>query len=123
MVAIYRPTSNDIFRIRRAAAVEAELQRPSVVLEVGRRIHLGDGRRGINVTAISPDPEFGDTDLDDYEPWAAFARGVGLTEAGNGIFDFYIRRRGDRERELRGNVTVRIVAGTIVPVQGYPGEY
>ena len=93
------------------------------MLEVGRRISLADGRRAINVAAISTDPEFADTDLDGYEPWAAFARGDELTEAGNGILDFYIRRRRDRDRELRGNVTVYIVAGKIVRVHGYPGEY
>ena len=123
MAALYCPTSDDRDRIRRAAALEAELQRPTIVLEVGRRINLADGRRAINIATISTDPEFADTDLDDYEPWPAFARGVQLTEAGDGIFDFYIRRRGDRDRELRGNVTVHIAAGKIIRIHGYPGEY
>ena len=123
MAALYRPSSDDVARIRRAAATEAELHPPSVVLEIGRRISLVDGRRAINIARISDDPEFADTDLDDYEPWTAFARGAELTAAGNGIFDFYIRRRGDRDRELRGNVTVRVVERKIVRVHGYPNEY
>ena len=54
------------------------------MLEVGRRQSLVSGETSINFALISDDPDWQDTDLDDYEPWTAFTRGVELTPDGRG---------------------------------------
>ena len=122
---IFKPIKADVLRIRTAAQREAKLENiDTVVLEIGRRFSTVDAsKRSVNIATISRDPEFEDTDLDDYEPWAVFRRGIALTKEGAGIFDFYIRKRGDVDRELLGNITVWIVNGTIMRIAGYPGEY
>jgi hypothetical protein len=41
----------------------------------------------------------------------AFRQGVPLTKEGDGIFDFYIYNRYDRDGDLAGNVLVRVTGG------------
>lgn len=93
---IFKPKKADALRIRAAAQREAKLASiDSVVLEFGRRFStLTADNRSVNIATISDDPEFEDTDLDDYEPWSVFRSGVPLTDTGAGIFDLYIRKRG-----------------------------
>lgn len=120
----FRPTSTDIAAIREAARQEAKFERVGqVILEVGRRQSLASGETSINFALISDDPDWQDTDLDDYEPWAAFTRGVDLTAEGRGLLDFYIRRRGDRHLDLHGNVSIGIVEGKLTTISGYPTNY
>jgi hypothetical protein len=121
--ALYRPSAEDRARIRAAAATEAHIAVSAVVLQIGRRRSLKSRDNAINIAMISEDPAFADTDLDDYEPWSSFTNGVPLTDSGAGIFDFYIRRRGDRDEELQGNVTVYVAHGQISRIHGYPDEY
>ena len=120
----FRPSAADIAAIRDAARREAKFERVGqVMLEVGRRQSLVSGETSINFALISDDPDWQDTDLDDYEPWTAFTRGVELTPDGRGLFDFYIRRRGDRHLELHGNISVAIAGGKLTTISGYPTIY
>lgn len=120
----YRPSSDDLAAIREAARREAKFEKVGhVTLEVGRRQSLVSGATSINFALISDDPDWQDTDLDDYEPWTAFTRGVDLTADGRGLLDFYIRRRGDRHLELHGNISIGITNGQLTTIQGYPDVY
>lgn len=120
----FRPSAADLAAIREAARREAKFERVGqVMLEVGRRQSLVSGETSINFALISDDPDWQDTDLDDYEPWTAFTRGVELTPDGRGLFDFYIRRRGDRHLELHGNISIAIAGGRLTTISGYPDIY
>lgn len=124
MTRRYRPSRADLVAIREAARREARFEHTGqVLLEVGRRQSLVTGEVAINFAFISDDPDWRDTDLDDYRPWPTFARGVALTGDGRGMFDFYIRRRGDPDAELHGNISVRIEEGRLSAIHGYPDSY
>lgn len=115
----YVPNKQDIQRIKEAAAREAvpRLSVGAVLLEPGERV--GPKGSNINVLLVTDDPDWNDTDLDDYGQWSKFRKGIELTPAGRGIVDFYIRRRGDEYAEIHGNITVEIVDGKLARIYGY----
>jgi hypothetical protein len=105
----WKPTADECLAIKEAAARTAypRLTVNTVVLEPGRRVNVDDPSGShINIALVSSDPEFNDTDLDDYGAWSEFRKGVPLTEDGRAIVDFYIRRRGDQYGDLLGHVTI-----------------
>lgn len=123
----WKPTQAQVDLIKRAAAMESQphVQLSAVILEPGWRCNTEEPTRpsSMNVALVSDQPDWNDTDLADYGEWASFRKGVELTHDGRAIVDFYIRRRGDQDRELCGNVSVYYQGGRIVRIQGYPGEY
>ena len=119
---IYKPTKADIEIIKAAAARESvpRVSVGAVILEPGYRYNTKrQSLESINIALVSDDPEWNDTDLSDYGQWSEFRKGILLTDDGRGIVDFYIRKRGDPDHELLGNVTIRIEGGRLVKVHGY----
>src|SRR4051812_36964984 len=106
----YIPTAEDVKRIKEAAAREAVpgLSVSQVLLEPGLRVGVSNRTElpHMNVRLVSDDPDWNDTDLDDYGTWADFRKGVELTPDGRGLIDFYIRRRFDQYADLHGNVEI-----------------
>lgn len=124
MRPLFRPSAAERRRIRGAAAHTARLEVGSVVLQLGQRRSLTGRGSAFNIAEISNDPAFADTDFDDeYAPWNAFADGVALTAEGKGIFDLAIRRRGDRDHDLLGHVTVYVVNRQVTRVCSCDTEY
>lgn len=119
---VYTPTAADVAVLRTCAAREATppIAEGGVLLEPGSRYNTQ--RKGasssINIALVSDDPKWIDTDLADYGTWKQFRAGVPLAPAGRAIIDFYIRARGDAERELRGNVTAYVEGGVLTRVDG-----
>lgn len=123
-MAKYKPTKEDIERIKRAAAREGETSLGAVLLEPGYRWCKTnpDAGAAINIATISQDPTWNDTDLSDYGEWSEFRNGVELTDDGRGIIDFYIRKRGDPYKDLLGNLTIEISEGKLSRIYGYGGK-
>jgi hypothetical protein len=122
---VWKPTQTECTFIRAAAGKEARMNPRNLVLEPGIRGHLTRNiEPQMNIALISDDPEWNDTDLDDYGSWADFRRGVPLTKAGRAIVDFYIYGKGKYE-QLEGNVSVYYENGNITRIHGYgsPDEY
>lgn len=120
----YKPTQEDADRIKQAAAREGQISLGAVLLEPGLR----NGPKEVvsmNPLVVTDDPDWNDTDLDDYGTWAEFRKGVELTPDGRGVVDFYIRKRGDEYKDLCGNVTIEIEDGKLVRIYGYgnSGDY
>jgi hypothetical protein len=132
---IWKPTKEEVYRIKRAAAAEGKLRLANVLLEPGIRYNTKDveinvkasevpkGMLNIALIQSADDPDWNNTDLEEYGTWSDFRAGVALTEDGRAIVDFYIRMRGDRDQSLMGNISVYYANGTIARIQGYPGEY
>ena len=134
MKNIWKPTKAEVDAIKQAAAREAgRVPVGAVILDPGMRYNTKDNGKNegacqtprglLNIALVSDDPEWNDTDLNDYGAWADFRAGVLLTEDGRAIIDFYIRRRFDEDKDLLGNVTVYYAGGQITRIHGYPGEY
>jgi hypothetical protein len=98
---------------------EPKINKAAICLESGIRYNTKDGREGsINIALVTDDPEWADTDLHDYGSWLEFRKGVELTPEGRGIFDFYIRSRGDKSCQLCGNIIVHVVKGKLALITG-----
>lgn len=125
MTMRWRPTPAEVKLIKQAAAREARIAFGSVILEPGYRYNTDDSTRpvSLNIALVSDNPDWEDTDLSDYGPWADFRGGVDLTADGRAIVDFYIRKRNDSWAELHGNISVTYAEGRIQRIRGYPGEY
>lgn len=119
----FKITQADADILKMAAAIESCPGIPisAIILEPGWRHNTEDRSKpsSMNMALVSDDPEWNDTDLDEYGTWREFRKGVDLTEDGRGIFDFYIRRRGDQYHELHGNVVLHVANGVMVKVTGY----
>lgn len=122
---IYKPTKDDIERIKRAAARESvpHVGIGAVLLEPGIRYNTerDDIQQHMNILLVSNDPDWADTDLFDLGLWADFRKGVELTGRGDADVDFYIYGRGGLHgnHELLGNVTIEVRAGKLVRIFGY----
>jgi hypothetical protein len=89
------------------------------LLEPGRWAKPNGTVQGsINIALETSDPEWRDVDLADYGLWAEFRSGIQLTPEGRAIVDFSIRRRGDRYKDLHGNITAYIIDGKLAYVRG-----
>lgn len=118
----WKPTPAECKLIRDAGRREAGAAR--FLMEVGLRFNCDTPEResgyAMNLARVSDDPDWADTDLAGFEPWAAFRKGVLLTDDGRAIVDFYVSTPATRweDSELRGNVTVTYAAGRIERIQG-----
>lgn len=125
-MAKFKPTPEQVEIIKMCALHEASPEVPfnSLLLEPGIRHNTGEDKgTHMNIALVTNETDsFGDTDLFDYGWWSDFRAGVELDPNGRGIFDFYIRRRGDEERELCGNITVYVNKGKLHFIEGYGGR-
>lgn len=121
----FKPTQAEADILKQCASKESvpPISARAVILEPGFRWNTEISNRpcSLNIALVSDDPKWNDTDLSDYGDWREFRAGVELTEEGRGIVDFYIRRRGDPERELCGNVQCIIENGEMVRVDSTGG--
>lgn len=132
---IWKPTARECELIKHAAAREAGIKPGRVLLEPASRCNTKDdskneaackiARSDYNVALVSDDPDWSDTDLNDYGSWSEFRKGVALTDDGRAIVDFYIRARLAKsyDDDLLGNIVVEFADGRISRIRGYPGEY
>jgi hypothetical protein len=112
----YRPTAEDKRIIRDCAQRSSGHKRVS--LRIGERHNLEkDVPRSTNIARVSDDPDWNDTDLYEHHDWAAFTKGVELTDDGRGVFDFYVYSTG-RDGELETNVWATYKDGKLVEVEG-----
>jgi hypothetical protein len=121
----FKPTPEQIEIIKMCALHEGGDSGPpfnSILLEPGIRCNIEDTSKPTSINAAlvtNHADDFNDTDLHDYGFWSDFRAGVELDPNGRGIFDFYIRWRGDSNRDLFGNVTVYVNAGRMHFIEGY----
>lgn len=119
----FKITTEQASILRQCASIESApyIATAAVVLEPGFRANTQDETKPVsmNIALVSDDPKWNDTDLHDYGTWTEFRKGVELTPEGDGIFDFYIRKRGDEFKEIHGNVVLAVKGGEMVEVRGY----
>ncbi|WP_338924506.1 hypothetical protein V0M98_33365 (plasmid) [Pseudomonas silesiensis] len=120
--AIWKPTQDQCWRIKFAAAQEAGLRVNQIKLQPGVRLNMQDHsvESSINIARVTrhTNGSWEDTDLDDRIEWRAFKKGVPLTEDGRAIVDFYIHRYGI-DGDLEGNVVVFFENGELSRIKGY----
>jgi hypothetical protein len=116
----HKPTADEKRIIRDCAKRSAD--RKGIELQPGTRYHIGGPREvpaggEINIAFVTDQPDWEDTDLDDFRDWETFSKGFLLTEDGRAIIDFYVyETRG--WKELRTNVTAYWENGRMVRVEG-----
>lgn len=120
----FKPTPEQIEIIKRCAVYESSPKAAmgSILLEPGVRFNTSDHTKPghMNIALVTNETDsWNDTDLNDYGSWSEFRKGVELDPNGRGIFDFYLRRRGDDNRDLLGNVTVYINSHKMSYIDGY----
>jgi len=106
----WKPTPAQLKLIREYCAKVERRTPGQVVLEVGERLNLDDGRVSANLYLVTRDSGWDDTDLHDYVSWAEFrSYGVPLNHQGKAMVDFYISSRSfDGRGELLGNAQVYV---------------
>lgn len=119
MPTVWKPTQAECDLIRRAA--ERETGERYISMRPGLRYNIGRESSPVemNIALLTPEPDWDDTDLFDYGSWAAFRKGVPLTEDGRAVVDFYVRDR--REGDLLSNIAVDYAGGKITRIYGFSG--
>lgn len=101
-------------QVRAAARIEVKTNRVSV--EAGTRFNINTHKNSINIAAISDDPEWNDTDLNDYRDLKDLI-GTEIEEKDGKVhIDFYIYLGPDRE--LESNVDLIWQDGKLVAANG-----
>lgn len=120
----FKITQGEVDILKHCAAIESSppVSISNMLLEPGLRCNVEDPtitESSMNVRLISKDPEWNDTDLDDYGLWKDFRAGIELTEDGAGIVDFYIRKKkmSADDDYLFGNIQCVIEGGKMVRVE------
>lgn len=101
-------------QVRAAARIETGFARVSV--EAGTRFNTETGAKSVNIAAISADPEWNDTDLDDYLDLVQLIGKEIADQAGRVHIDFYVS--DPRTHELESNVDLIWEDGELVSARG-----
>jgi hypothetical protein len=117
-----KASRTDAVAIRHWAQIQTRIK--GIRIEAGERYNVADDRRAnLNIRLVSDDPDWNDTDLNDFVDWASFLRTDIQPDAqGRVLVDFYISSLGPHA-EMQDNVQAEWIDGVLTRITaGLDGE-